>query len=161
MEFQFSTQAVLVGHLAPNDNLSNILQGRRVDELCTQVPLDQGWFKYIDVQVMCTADFDQDPIDLVKAHLSYQGRGSLGDINQVEDFVFSKGSASQRFSTYLAGPDQKSYDYECEIFYKGSSKSYKARGRTDETILVLDTDRLGVLRVDVQVGLVDWARIKQ
>src|SRR5262249_1983231 len=91
MEFQFSTQAVLEGHLAPNDNLSNILQGRRVDELCTQVPLDQGWFKYIDVQVMCTADFDQDPVDLVKAHLSYQGRGSLGDINEAKDFVFSKG----------------------------------------------------------------------
>jgi hypothetical protein len=161
LNFEFTTQAVLQGHLAPNDNLSNILQGSRVDDLVVQVPLDQGWFKYIDVTVVCTADFDADPIDLVKAHLSYQGRGALGTINSIKDFVFSKGTGPQRFSTYLAGLDQKSYEYEIEIFYKGSSLSYKERGRTDETILVLDTDRLGVLRVDVQMGLIDWARIKQ
>jgi hypothetical protein len=162
MNFQFSTQAVLQGHLAPNDNLSNILQGHRVDDLVTHVDLDQSLiFKYIDVTVMCTADFDADPVDLVKAHLSYQGRGAGGNINQIKDFVFGKGTGPQRFSTYLAGLDQKAYDYEIEIFYKGSSLSYKERGRTDETILVLDTDRLGVLRVDVQMGLIDWARIKQ
>jgi hypothetical protein len=84
-----------------------------------------------------------------------------GNISQIKDFVFNKGTGPQRFSTYLAGLDQKTYDYEIEIFYKGSSLNYKERGRTDETILVLDTDRLGVLRVDVQMGLIDWARIKQ
>jgi hypothetical protein len=159
--YNFTSKTVLEGHIAPNDNLGNVLRGHAVNELRTQVDIDASYYKYLDVQVVCTADFDDDPIDLVKAHLTYQGHGAQGDINKVGDFMFKKDTPPQRFSTYLASPDQITYQYDCEIFYKGTSDKYSFSGNTNETILVLDVDKLGVLRVDVQMGVIDWDRIKQ
>lgn len=155
-----TTKAVLEGHLGPNDNLSNILQGQNVADYRTQIDINADWFQYLDVQVVCTANFDEDPVDLVEAHLSYVGTGKLGDINKKQDFIFKKDSPPGRFSTYLAGPDQKSYDYEYTVYYKGSSDKMSGKAKTDNTVCVLDTDRMGVLRVVVEAGLIDWNQIK-
>jgi hypothetical protein len=161
LSYNLTEQTVVDSTIAIDDNLANILAGHAVKDFRTQVDLDAAFYKYLDVQVVCTADFDQDPVDLVKAHLSYQGRGTQGDINKVGDFLFNKSSQPQRFSTYLAGPDQLKYKYDCEIYYKDSTSTYKFSGETDETILVLDVDKLGVLHVDIQIGVVDWDRVKQ
>ena len=160
LDYKFKSQAVVEGHLGPQDNLANVLGGRRVEEFRTQIEIDAAWYRYLDVQVACTADFAEDPVDLVKAHLSYDARGAQGDIHSVKDLVFKKDTPPQRFATYLASPEQRTYDFEYEVFYKGSTLSYSAKGKSDETVLVLDTDRLGILRVDVQLGLVDWERIR-
>ena len=160
LDYQFKSQAVLQGSLTPNDNLANILAGHDVEAHRTQIELDADWYRYLDVQVVCTADFDEDPVDLVKAHLSYHASGSQGRIDEEKDLVFQKGTPPQRFACYLADPQQTTYDFAYEVFYKGSGESFQVTGKTNETILVLDTDRLGVLRVDVQVGLVNWERIQ-
>ncbi len=156
----FKSKAVVEGTLAPNDNLSNILGEDSAEEYRLRIDLDDDYFKYLDVQVMCTADFEEDPVDLVKAHLAYKQSGPNGTIDEVADFAFGKDSAPQNFLAFLAAPDKKSYDYEYEIFYSGSDKTFKTAGTSDETILVLDTDRLGILRVDCEVGLVDWEQIR-
>lgn len=161
LRYHLTEQTVLDSTMTIDDNLANILAGQPVKDFRTQIDIDASFYKYLDVQVVCTADFDQDPIDLVKAHLSYQGRGPQGDINKVGDFLFKKDSQPQRFSTYLAAPDQLKYKYDCEIYYKDSTNTYSYSGQTDETILVLDVDKLGVLHVDIQIGVVDWDRIKQ
>ncbi len=161
LNYSFTSKTVLPGHLAPNDNLSNVLNGHPVNELRTQIDIDAAYYKYLDVQIVCTADFDNDPIDLVKAHLSYSGNGPQGKIDNVGDVLFQKTSVPQHFSSYLASPDQLTYKYDCEIYYKGSSDKYAFSGETNETILVLDVDKLGVLAVDVQMGVIDWDRIKQ
>jgi hypothetical protein len=155
----FTSKTVLEGHLAPNDNLSNVLQGHNVEDFRTQVELRADWYKYLDVEVLCTADFDEDPIDLVKAHLTYDERGSLGRVHEVKDFAFRKDSAPGRFLAFLAAPSKKTYRYEYEVFYRGSNRTCRVEGTTDETILVLDADRLGVLRVDIEIGLIDWDQI--
>jgi hypothetical protein len=122
--------------------------------------LDADWYQYLDVQMVCTANFDEDPIDLVQAHLSYNATGSQGRIDNSKDFVFRKDSAVQRFSTYLASPDKKNYDYEYTVFYKGGTDKLIVAGKSNESVLTLDTDRLGVLRVESEAGLVDWERIR-
>jgi hypothetical protein len=155
-----TTKAVLEGHLGPNDNLSNILQGQRVDDFRAQIDINAAWFQYLDVQVVCTANFEEDPVDLVEAHLSYQARGNQGDINRKQDFIFKKDSPPGRFSTYLAGPDQKSYDYTYTVYYKGTNQKMVAKGKTEDTVCVLDADRMGILRVLVEVGLIDWNQVK-
>ena len=159
--YNFTSKTVLEGHVTPNDNLGNVLRGHPVTELRTQIDIDASYYKYLDVQVVCTADFDDDPVDLVKAHLAYQGNGPQGNISKAGDFMFKKDAPPQRFSTYLAAPDQLTYQYDCDIFYKGTSDKYSFSGKTNETILVLDVDKLGVLHVDVQMGVIDWDRIKQ
>ena len=157
----YKSKAVVTGNLAPNDNLGNILGGRDVAELRTQIELAADWYKFLDVQVLCTTDFDEDPVDLVKVHLRYEGKGPLGDIVTVKDLAFRKNTAPQRFSTYLSELRHRTYSYELEVYYRGATQTYTTRGESEETILVLDTDRLGVLRLDIQMGLVDWERIRQ
>jgi hypothetical protein len=156
----FTSKAVLEGTLGPNDNLSNILKGQRVSDYRTQVELDDDFYQYLDVQVVCTSNFDEDPLDLVEAHVSYQGTGPQGDINTAKDFLFNKGTQPQRFSTYLAAPDKRNYDYTYTVFYKGGGSKMTSSGKSDQSILVLDTDRLGILRVDVEIGMIDWTQIR-
>jgi hypothetical protein len=156
----FTSKAVLEGTLGPNDNLANILQGKKVDQFRTRIDLDDAFYQFQDVSVVCTSNFDEDPVDLVEAHLSYQATGPQGPINSAKDFVFKKDSGPQRFSTYLAGPDKRAYDYEYTVYYRGTGAKMTVRDKSDETVLVLDTDRMGILRVGLEVGLIDWDRIK-
>jgi hypothetical protein len=161
LDYQFRTKAVIEGHFAPQDNLSNLLAGQRASDFLTQIDLDPAWYKYLDVHVLCTADFDNDPVDLVTAKLSYRARGPQGDVDTSKQMVFRKDSAPGRFATYLASPSQRSYDYTYEVHYKGTNQTYSATGRHDGDVLVLDADRLGILRVEVQMGLVNWDAIRQ
>ena len=84
---------MLEGFVGPNDNLGNIMQGRDPSELRAQIELDDEYYKYLDVQVVCTTDFERDPVDLVKAHIEYRSQGGLGDVHEIKDFVFKKDSA--------------------------------------------------------------------
>lgn len=160
--YHLAEQTVLSSTLNPNDNLSNVLNGQNVNNYRTTITLDSAFYKYLDVAVVCTADFDNDPVSLVKAHLQYAGNGPYGAINQTNDYVFQKGGVpQQRFATYVAKPDQQTYKYDYEVFYQGSNTTYTISGETDETVLVLDADQLGILKVDVQLGIIDWDQIKQ
>ena len=156
----FTSKAVLEGTLGPNDNLSNILKGQKVDQFRTEIDLNDAFYQFQDVMVVCTSNFDEDPVDLVEAHLSYQATGPQGPINSAKDFVFKKDSAPQVFSTYLASPDKRAYDYEYTVYYRGTGATMTGKGKSDETVLVLDTDRMGILRVGIEVGLIDWDRIR-
>ena len=160
LNYNLTSKAVLEGHLLPNDNLNNILKGQKVADYRAQIDIDAAWYQYLDVQIVCTADFEEDPVSLVEAHLSYEARGSQGNINRKQDFVFKKDSPPGRFSTYLGGPDLRSYDYTYTVYYKGSDLTMSAHGKSDNTVLVLDADKMGVLRVLVEVGLIDWGQVK-
>lgn len=160
--YHLSEQTVLPFKLAPNDNMSNLLNGQDVSQYRTQISLDPAFYKFLDVMVVCTADFDNDPIDLVKAHLTYAAQGPQGPINQINDFLFQKGGTpQQRFSTYIASIDKQTYSYEYEIHYKGSNGKYTVSGQSNETILVLDADQLGIIKVNVQLGIIDWDQVRQ
>lgn len=161
LDYRTQTQLVLSRSESIESDFQAMLSGVSLDGCLTKVDLDDPFYRYLNVQVICTADFAEDPVDLVKAHLSYQGVGPLGEVHTVKDFVFRKDTAPQLFLSYLYAVDKLTYDYELEVFYKGSSARYVARGRSDEAVFVLDADRLGVLRVDVQAGIVDWERIRQ
>ena len=161
LDYQFKSKAVLIGHLAPQDNLSNVLGGRNVEQFRTQIDLDADFYKFLDVAVLCTADFEHDPVELVTAKLSYHARGPRGDMNESKEMVFKKDSPPGRFTTYLASPDQRNFDYDYEVRYKGGQETFRVTGTHDGDILVLDTDSLGVLKLQVQLGLVDWERMSQ
>jgi len=165
--YHLAEQTVLPFKLAPNDNMSNLLDGQKVDDYRTQVSLDPAFYKFLDVMVVCTADFDADPITSVKAHLNYAAQGPQGPINETDDYLFQKGGTpQQRFSTYIAGVDKQTYNYQYDIFYKRtdtttSPAQYTVTGQSTETILILNADQLGILKVDVQTGIVDWDQIRQ
>src|SRR5262249_17731636 len=51
--------------------------------------------------------------------------------------------------------------YECEVHYKGISDVFSFGGHDNRTVLVFDVERLGVGRLDMQVGIVDWNTMNQ
>ncbi|GEM_PF-2819779 len=158
---RFDEKATVTTTLAPNDNLSNILKGMPVSQFCKQIDLDPQFFRFADVELTCTADFVNEPVDVVKAHLEYHGVNGANKIDEAKDFEFTKdATAPQIFSTYLAAPDQTKFSYAIDVFYRGSTKTMHLQGTGDGTALVLDTDTLGILAVDLQVGIVDWSRFK-
>lgn len=161
LDYRSSTQLVLTAEEPVSSGLQAMLRGAKLDDCLVKVDLDNPFYRYLNVQLLCTADFVEDPIDLVKVHLSYQGTGALGEVHTVKDYVFRKDSPPQLFLSYLYDVDKLAYDYELEVFYKGSAATYRTSGRSEDTIFVLDADRLGVLRVDAQAGVVDWDRIRQ
>lgn len=157
----FDEKATITSTVNPTDNLSNVLAGHEVKDFCAQIELDPQFFHYADVQITCTTNFATEPVDAVKVHVEYHGTTQQGRIDEVKDFEFTKSDAVPKtFSTYIAAPDQDSYTYAVEVFYAGSTKTYSFTGKSNGTELVLDTDTLGVLSVDVQAGLVDWTRYK-
>lgn len=157
----FDERATVLTTLNPTDTLSNILKGQSVNDFRTQIDLDPQFFTYADVQVSCTSDFTNEPVDAVKVHLEYHGKAKSGAIDEVKDLEFTKADPAPKFySTYIAAPDQDSYTYAVEVFYTGSDKTYSFTGKSNETALVLDTDTLGILSVALQIGIVDWSRYK-
>ena len=155
----FDEKATVTTTLNPTDNLSNILAGQSVTNFRAQIDLDPQFYRYADVELTCTTDFNTAPVDLVRAHLEYHGGSGLTKIDDVKDFVFSKAaSAPQFFSTYLASPNENAYTYGIDVFYSGSTKTFHLDGTSTDLVLVLDTDTLGVLSVGVQAGIVDWTR---
>ena len=127
-----------------------------MEQFRTMIDINPDFYKFLAVEVICTGDFEAEPVDLVRGEIRYRA----GTINAVKDLVFSRTDpAPKEFATYLAGPDQKEYDYSYEVFYRGSSQTLKRTGRSDGDVLVLDTDALGILHVDLQVGVVDFDRI--
>ena len=79
LDYKLTTKAVVTGHLTPNDNLSNVTDGQPIEKFRTMVEIDPAFYKYLAVQVLCTADFETEPVDLVRGRLRYQQVG----INEV------------------------------------------------------------------------------
>jgi len=162
MHFDYVSKSVLQGTLGPNDNLTAMLAGWDLEQFRSQIELDADFFRTMDVLVVCTANFEDDPVELVKVHLEYDETGADGQrVYEVKDFSFDKNASPAHFFTYVAAREKRSYAYDCTVFYRGGSAQWSFSGRSNETILVLDTDAVGVLRVDVQMGIIDWTQIRE
>lgn len=156
LDYTLKTKAVVEDGLTPNDNLSNLTNGLPVEQFRTMIDIDPDFYKFLAVEVLCTADFEAEPVDLVRGELRYKH----GEIDAVKDVIFSKSDAGPKeFATYLGGPHDLEYEYEYEVFYRGTSDTLTRTGRSEGDVLVLDTDALGILHVDLQVGVVDFDRI--
>ncbi|MDP2313084.1 MAG: hypothetical protein Q8P41_09290 [Pseudomonadota bacterium] len=157
LNFTLESKSVLVGTLPVEDNLVDVLHGTTAEEAVLEVDLQSEFTEVIDVPILCTADFDNDPVDLVTVHVEY-AQGRNGPVKK--DFSFKKDSPTQRFVTWKDGGDG-TYRYDATIFYKNSGATLQYHAETDNQLLVLDTDALGVLKVDVQAGIIDWERVTQ
>jgi hypothetical protein len=106
----------------------------------------------IDVLILCPVEFTSGPITAVHFFISYDGTGPDGKpIHVARDFVFKTGAT--RFSFHsLASADQRSYRWHAEVLYRDSTSATVAEVTTDELVLVLAVDGLGVLDVAVSLG---------
>lgn len=157
--FNFSLDRKLVlarNHIA-SANIQNVMRDVP-DEMISFVDLRTEFFSFLKVPVRVNADFERLPIDSVTVHLSYRrerlGGGGLEEVN--ESFDFTSGSAIQTFLTFANRLADVEYSWWAEVHYKDSPETYTLRSRsTKQTFLVVDVADLGLLRVDLGLGLVD------
>jgi hypothetical protein len=116
-----------------------------------QIDLDGGFFRVMEVKVYCTVDFANDPIETVKATVIYEATGETGPVRRTSELVFREGVPVQTARFDLAAPDQRSYRYDVDVYYRDAAPVTLSFPPGDATAVVLDLDGLGVLRVDVEL----------
>ena len=112
-----------------------------------------GFFELLDVQIVCTVDFKMNLIASVVVHMEYDATGPSGRVHRTGDFVFDKNSPSvQRFRTDIASRDQTGFNYSADVYYYGDPNPLHLDFPTASgTVVVLNLDNLGVLRVRAEL----------
>ncbi len=107
----------------------------------------------IDVVIVCPIDFSAGLISAVHCFLAYDGTGPDGKpVHRADDFLFRTGTSRATFHA-LASADSRSYRWHAEVFYRDGSTAVVPEVASDERLLVIAVDGLGVL--DVEVALRD------
>jgi hypothetical protein len=115
----------------------------------------------LDVTVLCPVDFSQGLIAAVHFFVAYDGTGpDAQPIHRAEDVAFNAGSGPFRFHT-LASADQRTYRWHAEVIYRDGTSATLAEVSSDELLLILAVDRLGVLNVEATLGDVPLDGITQ
>jgi len=106
----------------------------------------------IDVTVLCPVDFVGGPIAAVHVFIAYDGSGPDGrPLDRQADVVFKAGTGSFSFHS-LASADDRRYRWHADVQYRDGSKATLPEVLTDDPLLILAIDGLGVLDVDVSLG---------
>lgn len=132
------------------------------EDYAEEVDLNHPFFKQINTTVKVNAPFDKLPLHSVEVKLTYKGEpmdviGS--DVNG--EFQFSDSESSARFASFIKDNDFK-YNYSYQINYKGSAKTYQSEVfETDESVLTINVDDVGVLFVELLAGDLDFNQIAQ
>jgi hypothetical protein len=144
LNVQFYDSSPLDAH-AVLDSLVRIeLTDEQFRRRLVQVRAENGFFSLLTVQIVCTVDFSEDLISVVKVVLTTTDR-----LKRTGEFIFKKGTPeTQLFCADLASPSQNEYTYAVEIFYTGDPMpSRVSYGPTNSTVIVLDFDSVGTLNV--------------
>ncbi|MEM7481949.1 MAG: hypothetical protein AAF481_12310 [Acidobacteriota bacterium] len=131
-------------------------------ERIRKVEPGRGFFDVLEVQVFATVDFATEPIDKVKATLTYD-HAAPGDspIRRRGELVFQKGQTTGTFRTDLAAPDLRSISYEVEVHFDGGAPPMHFSHSPVETeVIVLDLDACGVLKVDLALRDAPFDRVR-
>ena len=142
----------------PNGVLPNLKDmGFNFNDFYSEVDLDDPFFKTIDTPIHVEADFARFNIDSVTVHCEY---------DKVKppipkDFIFKSPDDIGEFLSETANGDM-SFNYSFAVNYKDSSIPYKAGPiATNSTCLVILGSDLGVLHLDLLVGVVDFTKVTQ
>ncbi len=162
--FTLNRKMVLVQEFTPSANLSNVFQQGRFEELVTFVDLRTDFFSFLKVPIRVNADFTRLPLDSVTVTVSYKrqrvGGGGLEEVDS--SFNFTDGAAIQTFLTFANRLRDVAYDWSATVHYKGSDRAYTFKRRdVRDDFLVVDVGALGMLDVDLGLGLVDLQRFPQ
>jgi hypothetical protein len=156
--FSLDRRMVLVQSFTPSANIANIFQGGDFDELVAFVDLRTAFFSILKVPIRVNADFSRLPLDSVTVTVTYERPrfDGTGREQRVDSFNFTDGSAVQTFVAFANSLADVAYDWSATVHYKGSPESYTIRrDRVADDFLVVDVGQLGMLQVDLGLGLVN------
>lgn len=148
-------QAVVEGLLNPT------LTPEQIDGHVRRVDLQDGFFRVLEVQVLCTADFGKGAVSAVTVRLVYDETGPTGRVQRTGEFVFRDSATAYHFRSELAAPELRRYSCTVEIYYDGSAEPTGLDyGVREDTVLVLDLERLGMLQVEVTLADVPFDQVR-
>jgi hypothetical protein len=163
IEESYRESDVFEWNVHPNGNVPNITtlkggdgQAIKWSDYAIEVDLNDPFFKQLNVTVGVNADFAELPLHSVEVHLEYKE----GQEHQIGEFRFTDPAAVEKFNTYIAN-DMWDYTWWYEVNYKGASKTFKSDPKkTNEKILTVNVDDLGILHVDIQPGDLNFDQVK-
>jgi hypothetical protein len=162
--FSLDRRMVLTRNHYPSANISSVFREAAFDELVTFVDLRTAFFNFLKIPIRVNADFEKLPLDSVTVTVTYQRQrvGGGGREERVDSFNFKDGANIQTFLAYANSLADVTYDWEATVHYKGSQQNYTMkRARVKDDFLVVDVGLLGMIAVDLGLGLVDLAKFPQ
>ena len=156
--FTLDRQMVLVRNFRPSANVSNVFQQGTFEELVAFIDLRSAFFTFLKVPIRVNADFKTLPLDSVVVTVTYtrQRFGGGGREQVTDSFHFIDGSTIQTFLAYANSLADVAYDWEATVHYKGSTEIFKVGERhVRDEFLVIDVGTLGMIQVDLGLGLVN------
>ncbi len=163
LNFSMDRRMVLLRRHVPSANISNVFQGVDPAEIVSYVDLRVDHFTFLKVPVRVNADFSKLPLDSVVVSVAFErDRVNGGGREQRrESFAFTDGSAVQTFLAYANTLADTAYDWSAVVHYKNSPLNFTvSRAQVHDNFLVVDVGMLGMLQVDVGLGLVDLDRFQ-
>lgn len=129
----------------------------KFDDYAITVDADDPFFKSFGALFMINADFADLPIANVIAQVSYKGKTGQG---AAKTYTFKKPEDQYRFEAFYDGGDGE-FTYSYDVSYKGQSKVFKSGPLKSKADVSLNVGDLGVWKVDIDVGDIDFEEVKQ
>lgn len=156
LNFTLDQRMVLEQKYTPSANVQNVFSRADASDFVF-VDLRTAEFALLKVPIRINADFTKLPITHVVVTVDYKSRNPDGHfVDRTESFDFTDGSTIQTFLAYANSLDAVYYDWKAEVHYKNSTDLYTvSKTHVNDRFLVIDVGTLGMISVDMSLGLVD------
>jgi hypothetical protein len=159
---EYRENTAIEWNIAPQGTLPNITnlvdnEGKAIrwDDHATLVDLDDPFFEQLNVKVGVNADFGALPIHSIEVKLDYQH----GSEHAAAEYSFTSPDHIETFRTHIDG-GHREYTYSYQVNYVGSSRTFQSSPTTtDDNVLTVNVDDIGLLDVEVQAGDIDFDKV--
>lgn len=157
LNFTLDQRMVLEQKYTPSANIQNIFTRGNLQDMVTFIDLRTGFFTMLKVPIRINADFTKLPISHVVVTVTYNSKNPDNSQSvRVESFDFVDGGTIQTFLAYANTLAAVTYDWKAEVHYKSSDDLFPiSKSRVKDRFLIIDVGTLGMISVDIALGLVD------
>ena len=163
----YREETIFQAPLNPNGPLPNItsLKDKKGNPILWKdysrvVDLDDPFFQTKNVNVSVNASFDDSLVTAVEVKLQYNGKPMDVLGSKIDgEFRFTSPDQHAHFACFLEDGNQN-YKYSYQVNYKGSSKIFQSKViDADDNTLTIGVDDIGILKVDLLPGDIDFNEV--
>lgn len=152
-DWNIAPQGAISGLGALTDGEGNPLN---FDDYIKEIDLDDPFFKQLKVAVHVNADFEELPLNSVEVKVNYEDRPM-----HPGEHRFTDPDDVGKFASYIEN-DNWEYTYSYQINYTGESQIFQSEPiKTDESILTIGVDDIGILNIAINAGDLNFEQISQ
>lgn len=132
------------------------------DDYAQEVDLRDPFFNTLNIATHVNADFEALPIHSVEVKLNYQDRPMAIIGTGIDgEYRFTSPDDMGHFASFVEDDIWK-YSYSYQVNYEGAAQSFQSEEiETDESVLTVNVDDMGILLVDIAPGDLNFAQVKQ